>query len=41
MRFTARALVEEGLPLDQIWISMERAMKCGVGLCGHCQYGPR
>jgi anaerobic sulfite reductase subunit B len=40
MRFTARALVDEGLPLDQIWISMERHMKCGVGLCGHCQYGP-
>jgi NAD(P)H-flavin reductase len=19
---------------------MERNMKCGIGLCGHCQYGP-
>lgn len=40
MRFTARALVDEGLPLDRIWISMERSMKCGVALCGHCQFGP-
>jgi NAD(P)H-flavin reductase len=19
---------------------MERNMKCGIGLCGHCQFGP-
>ena len=23
-----------------IWVSLERNMKCGVGLCGHCQFGP-
>jgi NAD(P)H-flavin reductase len=40
MRFTARALVDEGLPAERIWISMERSMKCGVALCGHCQFGP-
>ncbi len=40
MRFTARALVDAGLSADQIWISMERSMKCGVALCGHCQFGP-
>jgi NAD(P)H-flavin reductase len=40
MRFTARALVDAGLEPGQIWLSMERSMKCGVGLCGHCQYGP-
>lgn len=40
MRFTARALADEGLAPEQIWLSMERTMKCGVGLCGHCQYGP-
>ncbi len=40
MRFTARALVEAGVGPGQIWLSMERTMKCGVGLCGHCQYGP-
>jgi NAD(P)H-flavin reductase len=40
MRFTARALGDEGLPRERIWISMERSMKCGVALCGHCQFGP-
>ena len=23
-----------------IRVSLERNMKCGVGLCGHCQLGP-
>ncbi len=40
MRFTARALTDHGVEPDRIWLSMERTMKCGVGLCGHCQYGP-
>jgi NAD(P)H-flavin reductase len=40
MRFTARALLDRGVPADRIWISMERTMRCGVGLCGHCQLGP-
>jgi NAD(P)H-flavin reductase len=39
MRFSAEALIERGLPTEQIWISMERTMRCGVGLCGHCQLG--
>ena len=29
-----------GVEDDRIFISMERNMKCGVGLCGHCQIGP-
>lgn len=40
MRFTAQALLDRGLPPERIWISMERTMRCGVGLCGHCQLGP-
>jgi NAD(P)H-flavin reductase len=40
MRFAVRALLDEGLAPDRIWLSMERSMKCAVGLCGHCQYGP-
>ena len=40
MRFTARALLERGVAPERIWISMERTMRCGVGLCGHCQVGP-
>lgn len=39
MRFTVADLQKRGLPADRIYISMERNMKCGVGLCGHCQLG--
>ena len=40
MRFAARALLERGLAAEQIIVSMERHMDCGIGLCGHCQLGP-
>ncbi len=40
MRFVTRDLDSFGLKRDQIYVSMERNMKCGIGLCGHCQYGP-
>jgi NAD(P)H-flavin reductase len=40
MRFSAQALTQRGLPAEAIWASMERTMRCGVGLCGHCQLGP-
>ena len=40
MRFVARELEARGLSRDDIYVSMERNMKCGVGLCGHCQWGP-
>jgi len=40
MRLTAQALVALGVPESAIWVSMERNMKCAVGLCGHCQWGP-
>ena len=40
MRFTVNALRDAGLTNDRIYISMERNMKCAIGLCGHCQFGP-
>jgi NAD(P)H-flavin reductase len=40
MRFAVRALREAGIPEEAIYLSMERNMKCAVGLCGHCQFGP-
>jgi len=40
MHFTARALLERGIPAERIYISMERNMRCGLGHCGHCQLGP-
>ena len=39
MRVVARELRDQGVPPDQIVISLERNMKCGIGLCGHCQFG--
>jgi NAD(P)H-flavin reductase len=41
MKFTVEELQRRGLTPEQIYISMERNMKCGVGLCGHCQFGPK
>ena len=40
MRFTVEALEKQGFKENQIYLSLERRMKCGVGLCGHCQVGP-
>ncbi len=40
MHFTARALLERGIPAERIYLSMERNMRCGLGHCGHCQLGP-
>lgn len=40
MRFTTAELQKRGLNIDSIYVSMERNMKCGIGLCGHCQFGP-
>jgi NAD(P)H-flavin reductase len=40
MRFVARELVAKGLGSEDLYLSMERNMKCAVGFCGHCQWGP-
>jgi NAD(P)H-flavin reductase len=40
MRYTIEGLRDRGMASDRIWLSMERNMKCAVGLCGHCQFGP-
>ncbi len=40
MRFTVAELEKRGVAAEQMYISMERNMKCAVGFCGHCQYGP-
>ncbi|WP_062202866.1 FAD/NAD(P)-binding protein [Demequina salsinemoris] len=37
MRSAASALAGRGVPAPHIRLSMERSMKCGIGLCGHCQ----
>jgi len=39
-RFTVREFEDRGVSDDHIYLSLERNMKCGLGLCGHCQFGP-
>ncbi len=40
MKKAAFELLKLGVLEDGIFLSMERNMKCAVGFCGHCQYGP-
>jgi NAD(P)H-flavin reductase len=40
MRFAARELQRVGVPIERVYITMERNMRCGAVLCGHCQFGP-
>jgi NAD(P)H-flavin reductase len=39
MRFSILELQKSGIKAENIHISMERNMKCGIGVCGHCQLG--
>jgi len=40
MRFTVQELLKRGVSPQAIHLSMERNMKCAIGFCGHCQFGP-
>lgn len=40
MRFAADDLVALGVDPSRVFVSLERNMKCAVGFCGHCQFGP-
>lgn len=37
MKFTTKGLLDFGLHEENIWISYERRMCCGIGKCGHCK----
>lgn len=41
MMYSAEALLNRGVTADRIYVSLERNMKCAIGFCGHCQYGPK
>ena len=41
MLYVTKCLETMGFKEEQIYVSMERRMKCGVGKCGHCQIGSR
>ena len=36
-RFVIRELDMIGIPRENVFVDLERRMKCGVGKCGHCQ----
>jgi len=40
MRYAVLELRNRGMRDEDIFITMERNMKCAVGFCGHCQLGP-
>lgn len=40
MRAAVRALRPKGIREEAIFLSLERNMQCGIGICGHCQLGP-
>ncbi len=40
IRFVIFEALARRIPLENIYVSLERNMKCGQGSCGHCQLGP-
>ena len=39
MKFTTLKLLDVGYKPENIYLSMEKNMSCGIGKCGHCQLG--
>ena len=39
IRFTVMEILKLGVPEENIWVSNERKMCCGIGKCGHCKIG--
>lgn len=37
MKFTTLELIKKGFKEENIWVSFERKMSCGIGKCGHCK----
>ena len=37
IRFTVAEFLKRGIAEENIWVSYERKMCCGVGKCGHCK----
>lgn len=37
MKFTVEEFKKRGISDENIWVSYERKMCCGVGKCGHCK----
>ncbi len=40
LKFVTQTLLEKGFTPEQIYLSMNRRMSCGIGKCGRCNIGP-
>jgi NAD(P)H-flavin reductase len=40
MKFGTFRLIEMGFRPENLYLSMEKNMSCGLGKCGHCRLGP-
>lgn len=40
MKFVSQTLLARGYAPEDIYLSLERNMSCGIGKCGHCRLGP-
>ena len=40
MRFAVKDLLNRGFKPEEIFVSLERRMSCGIKKCGNCQIGP-
>jgi len=38
MKYCIEELIKRGVYEENIYMTMERNMKCAIGFCGHCQY---
>lgn len=41
IRFVIEKLIRTGFRDEDIYVSLERYMKCGIGKCGHCNIGEK
>ena len=41
IKFTVQALEKLGFAPENIITTLERRMKCGIGICGRCNIGDR
>jgi sulfhydrogenase subunit gamma (sulfur reductase) len=41
MKFVVKTLKDQGFKDEQIYLSLERLMQCGIGLCEHCRVGKK
>jgi NAD(P)H-flavin reductase len=39
MKFATKKVLEMGFQAENIFLSMEKNMSCGIGKCGHCRLG--